>query len=135
MGFLAVIVATIAAFAFGAGWYGFLAKPWMADSGVPVGEDGKPQNAASPVPYVTCFIAQIFVAGMLRLLLENVGVTGIGNAIQWGAAVGLFFITPWLALTNGYTMRPLRLTAIDGGYATIGCAIMAGVLFWLAPGL
>ena len=133
MGYLAVLLAAVAVFAFGAAWYGVLSKPWMTDSGVPVGDDGRPRNAASPVPYVTCFIALLLVAGMLRLLLERIGPDGLFNAIQWGAAVGLFFITPWIALNNGYAMRSQRLTAIDGGYAVFGCAIAAAILYWLAP--
>ncbi len=133
MGYLAVLVATIAAFIFGAVWYSVFAKPWMADSGVPVGDNERPQNASSPVPYVTCFVAQILVAGMLRLMMDQIGITSLGNALQWGAAVGLFFITPWIALNNGYSMRPFRLTMIDGGYATFGCAIMGAVLYLMAP--
>lgn len=133
MGFVGVILAAIAAFILGAAWYGAFAKPWMADSGVPVGANGRPENSASPTPYLVCFVSLLFMAGMLRLLLERVGIDGLWNAVQWGAAVGLFFITPWIALNNGYAMRSARLTAIDGGYAVVGCAIMGAVLFWMAP--
>ena len=133
MGFTAVILATVAAFAFGALWYGLLSGPWKHDSGVLLGDDGNPANAKSPTPYITCALCLLFVAGFLRLLLDAVGVTGLMNAIQWGTGVGLFFITPWIILNYGYSMRPFRLGLIDGGYATIGCAIMAAVIWLLAP--
>ena len=50
MGFVSVIVAAIANFAFGAVWYLALAKPWMAASGVALGEDGQPANRSDPIP-------------------------------------------------------------------------------------
>lgn len=133
MGFLAVILAAVATFIFGALWYGAFAAQWKKDSGVTLDEDGNPINAKSPNPYVISFIGIIIVAGFLRLLLESVSISGALNALQWGIGVGLFFISPWIALNNGYSTRPFRLSLIDGGYATIGCAIMALVLYWLAP--
>lgn len=133
MGFLAVILAALASFMFGAVWYGVLSRPWKADSGVPLGPDGNPLNAKSPNPYVIAIISMILVAGFLRLILDHEGVTGTLNGIQWGAGVGLFLISPWIALNNGFSDRPFRLTLIDGGYATIGCALMAAILVWLAP--
>lgn len=132
MGYLGVIVAAVATFMLGAVWYSIFAKPWMADSGVPL-TDGAPANRKSPVPYITCLLAQIFVAGFLRLLLEEVDIDGLWNAVQWGTGVGLFFITPWIMLNNGYAMRSARLTAIDGGYAVVGCGLMAAILYWMAP--
>ena len=133
MGFVAVILAAVVTFAFGAFWYGVFSSPWKEDSRVTLGEDGNPINAKSPTPYVTSFIAMILVAGFLRLILEQVGVTSVGNALQWGLGVGLFFIAPWIALNNGYATRPFRLTIIDGGYATIGCGLMALVMWFVAP--
>ena len=128
MGYLAVILAAVVTFAFGAFWYGIFSAAWKEDSRVTLGEDGNPVNAKSPTPYVISFIAMIVVAGFLQLTLEQVGVESLGNALQWGIGVGLFFITPWIALNNGYSTRPVRLTLIDGGYATIGCALMAAVM-------
>ncbi len=66
MGFLSVIIAAIAAFAFGAGYYMVLSKPWMEASGIEVGADGKPTNNSNPLPYIVSFICIILVAGMMR---------------------------------------------------------------------
>ena len=66
MSFLSVILAAVANFAFGAIWYMSLAKPWMAASGVEVGEDGRPANNADPTPYITSVVAAVLVAGMIR---------------------------------------------------------------------
>jgi len=128
MGLLSVILAAVAAFIFGAIWYGVLAGPWKEASGVPLGEDGNPINAKSPVPYVTSLICILLVAGMMRHSFATAGIDTVGKGFLSGAGIGLFFITPWLALTNGYNARPHKLTAIDGGYATFGCAIAGAVL-------
>lgn len=135
MGYLAVLLAAVASFAFGALWYGLLSGPWKEASGVTLDADGNPVNAKSPTPYVTSFVAMIVVAGFLRHTLVAVDADSFLNSVRWGAGVGLFFITPWITLNNGYSTRPqpFRLAMIDGGYATIGCAIMGAVLWLLSP--
>jgi hypothetical protein len=128
MQFLAVIVAAFATFACGALWYGILAGPWMVASGVKRGPDGRPANGSSPTPYLISFVAIILVSGMMRHVFAMAGLDTLIEGVMGGLGVGLFFITPWIALNNGYTMRPFTLTVIDGGYATIGCMIMGIIL-------
>lgn len=128
MQFVSVIAAALASFAFGAVWYGMLSGPWMAASGVKLGPDGRPGNGSSPVPYVISALAMLLVAGMMRHVFAMAGIDTLVEGIMGGLGIGLFFITPWIALNNGYTMRPFTLTAIDGGYATIGCTIMGIIL-------
>ncbi|MCX7301672.1 MAG: DUF1761 domain-containing protein [Rhodobacterales bacterium] len=128
MQFLAVIVAAFATFAFGALWYAILAGPWMVASGVKRGPDGRPANGSSPTPYLISFVAIILVSGMMRHVFAMAGLDTLIEGVMGGLGVGLFFITPWIALNNGYTMRPFTLTVIDGGYATIGCMIMGIIL-------
>ncbi|MBD3665198.1 DUF1761 domain-containing protein [Sulfitobacter aestuariivivens] len=127
MGFLAVIVAAAAGFAVGAVWYGVFAKPWMEDTGIKVGPDGKPANT-SPLPYVMAALAMIIVAGMMRHTFALSGIDSVGKGLISGLGIGLFFISPWIMINNGYGDRPFRLTMIDGGYATVGCAVIGLVL-------
>ena len=128
MGLIGVAAAGAAAWIFGAVWYSVFAKPWMADSGVPLDEDGTPVNRASPLPYLLSIVAMFLVAGMMRHLFAMAGIDTAGKAITSGLGIGLFFISPWIMINNGYSARPFRLTLIDGGYATFGCAIIALVL-------
>lgn len=125
---LSVLLAAIASFAVGAFWYGVFAKPWMADVGLKAGPDGKPQGGMNPVIYVVSFVLQILVAGMMRHVFAASGIAGLFESLVAGAAIGLFFITPWIAMNNLYGKRPIRLSLIDGGYAVAGCAAMGGVL-------
>lgn len=128
MAYLAVVVAALGSFVFGALWYGLLAKPWMAASGVRLGPNGQPANGSSPLPYLISLIAMILVAGMMRHVFVMSAIETLGAGLVSGLGVGAFFVTPWIVLNNGYTMRPLMLTAIDGGYAIIGCGIIGAIL-------
>lgn len=127
MGILSVIVATIAAFAFGAGYYIVLAKPWMAAAGIEVGPDGKPKNE-SLIPYIVSFIGILLVAGMMRHSFALSGIDTFGKGLQSGFGIGLFFITPWIFINTGYADRPWKLAIIDGGYATAAATIIGAVL-------
>ena len=73
-------------------------------------------------------IAMLLVAGMLRHVFSLSGIDTLAEGLVSGLGVGLFFISPWVMINNAYGMRPFKLTLIDGGYATFGCAIMGGVL-------
>lgn len=127
MGFLAVILAAAAGFAIGAGWYMALAKPWMTAAGIKQGPDGRPEGH-SPLPYVMAAVAMLLVSGMMRYMFALSGIDTIGEGLTSGLGVGLFFISPWIMINNAYGDRPFRLTIIDGGYATIGCAVIGLVL-------
>ncbi|QFT58296.1 hypothetical protein FIU94_05610 [Sulfitobacter sp. THAF37] len=128
MGYLAVIAAAAAGFAVGAVWYMLLAKPWMAAAGIKVGPDGKPEGNGSALPFVLSAVAMLLVAGMMRHIFALSGIHLPGEGLVSGLGVGLFFISPWIMINNAYAGRPLRLTLIDGGYATLGCAVIGLVL-------
>lgn len=127
MGFLAVIVAALAGFGFGAIWYMSLAKPWMDAAGIKTDENGKPEGDTM-APYVMALIAMVLVSGMMRHSFALSGIDTFGKGLISGLGIGLFFISPWIMINNGYTNRPFKLTLIDGGYATFGCAIIGAVL-------
>ena len=127
MGFLAVIIAAVAGFAFGAAWYMALAKPWMEAANIKVDENGRPEGD-SPLPYIMAAIAMLLVAGMMRHTFALSGIETAGKGLVSGLGIGLFFISPWIMINNGYGNRPFRLTLIDGGYATFGCGIIGLVL-------
>lgn len=125
---LNVIAAAVVSFAVGAIWYMSLAEPWMDAAKIPRDEDGKPAGGQSPKIFAMTFALQLVVAGMMRHVFALARIDDIGEGIVAGLGIGLFFISPWIAINNLYGMRPLRLTLIDGGYATLACAAMGLVL-------
>ena len=128
MGLVSVLAAAAASWLFGAVWYGMLARPWMAASGVEIGADGRPANAKTPTPYVISLIAAVLVAGMMRHVFSLAGIDSVDKGLVAGLGIGLFLATPWLVTNYGYAGRPLALMLIDGAYATVGCTLMGLVL-------
>lgn len=128
MALVSILVAAVATFALGAAWYMALARPWIEASGVPVDEQGRPAGGAGPALYGASFVCILIVAGMMRHMLASTGIQSPGAGLVAGLGVGLFFIAPWITLNVLYSARPLKLAAIDGGYAALGCAVMGLVL-------
>ena len=124
-----VIAAGLGIFAFGSVWYGFLAKKWMAVSGVAV-VDGKPANQTDPIPYIAALVVSIVMAGMMRHIFGGAGVDTIGRAALYGGGLGLFIACPWLITCYGFAGRPRTLMLIDGGYAVFG-SMVAGIILTL----
>ena len=127
MGYLSVLAAAVAAFAFGGVWYSALGKQWMAATGI---TDEQVEGGAmkSPGPYIISFIMLLVVAGMMRHGLSMAGIdTAIKSAVA-GFGIGAFMATPWIVTNHAYGMKPRMLTLIDGGYATIGCTVIGLVL-------
>lgn len=125
---LNVFAAALGAFVLGSVWYMVLAEPWMQASGVPRGPDGKPEGGMNPGIFAMSFVLQLVVAGMMRHVFALSGLDTPGAGLVAGIGVGLFLISPWIALNNLYAMRPFRLSLIDGGYATLACAAMGLIL-------
>ena len=132
MAVVSILVAALAGFAFGALWYMTLSKPWMAAARIPMTPDGRPDGNGSPLPFVLSGIAMLLVAAMMRHVFDMAGITTATEGLTAGGGIGLFFISPWIMINNAYGMRPFRLTVIDGGYATFGCAIIGLVLTLLS---
>ncbi|MDC0737773.1 DUF1761 domain-containing protein [Cognatishimia sp. SS12] len=128
MEFINVIVAAVAAFAFGAVWYMSLAKPWMTAAEIEVGEDGRPANSDDKVPYLISMVCLIIVAGMMRHIFALAGIEGVGKGLVAGLGIGLFLATPWIATNYSFAGKSRKLILIDGGYATFGCTVMGIVL-------
>ncbi len=124
MEFVAVIVAGLAAFAWGAVWYSVMAKPWMAANGL----TEETINRSNPVPYIISLVAVILVAGMTRHIFVTSGVDTVWLGGVSGFGLGLFIAVPWLATNYGFAQRPFALTLIDGMYSTVGCTVIGIVL-------
>jgi len=129
MGFFAVIIAALAGFGVGVGaaWYIALAEPWMRAAGIERGPDGGPANRPA-LPFVMAGIAMNLVAGMMPHAFALSGIDTAGKGLVSGIGIGLFFISPWIMMNNGYSERSFKLTLIDSGYAVLGCAAIGLVL-------
>ena len=121
---LYVILAGLAAWVWGAVWYGVRGKAWMADAGLSP-EDLQKKD---PVPFIAAAVLAILCAGMMRHAFVASGVDSLAKAMTSGLGVGLFLVMPWVATNYLFAQRPKRLILIDGAYAVGGCLLISIVL-------
>ena len=130
MGFLIVILAAVVAYALGAFWYMWNAKPWMEAAGVVLASDGRPAGRRNPLPYIVGFAAELLVAGMMRHVFVQSGLNTVLEGLMGGFGIGAFLITPWVTMNYAFAGRPYKLALLDGVNAVVGCTIM-GIIFGL----
>jgi Protein of unknown function (DUF1761) len=123
-----VLAAAAGSWIFGAVWYMALSKPWMEAAGLKIGANGRPEGGSSPMPFILSAICMLLVAGMMRHIMAMSNLTTVIQGLMTGFGIGAFFIAPWTMINNAYSMRPFKLTIIDGGYAIIGCSIIGVIL-------
>jgi hypothetical protein len=128
MQFVAVVVATLAAYAFGAFWYIRMSKPWIKAAGIPVDAEGKPQGNGSLMPFIVGFVCVLVVAGMMRHIFAMSGLQSVLEGLMGGFGIGAFLVTPWVVMNYTYAARPRALAMIDGVYSVVGCTIIGVVL-------
>lgn len=126
MQYLAIFLAAAAAYGFGALWYTVLANPWKAAAGMTA--DKSTDGRANPKPYVISAVCMFAVAAMMQHIFTRSGVDSAALGVFAGFGLGFFIATPWIATNYAFSRRPVTLTLIDGGYASIGCALMGLVL-------
>ncbi|MEM7644789.1 MAG: DUF1761 domain-containing protein [Pseudomonadota bacterium] len=124
MGIIAVIAAALAAWIFGAVWYGVIGKQWMAATGLT--DDSIDRK--NPVPYVGSFLCAVLVAGMTRHIFAMSGIEKIFGGLVTGLGLGAFIAAPWIATNVLFQQKPRSLIWMDGAYPTIGMALMGLVL-------
>ena len=131
LNYFAMLLAALASFAFGAAWYGALAKPWLAARGV----DDRPQAMARlgpiPVPYLITFLAELVMAWMLAGILLHLAqgglVPGARNGLISAAFLWLGFVATTLVVNHAFQGAKMALTMIDGGH-WLGVLLIQGAI-------
>jgi hypothetical protein len=118
--YVSVIVAAIAAFAFGAVWYMSLGKQWMAALGK-TEKDLMPDGKQDPVPFIVTIIMQLVMAYFLAGLIIH-----LGAATLKGGLITAFFV--WLAFVFTTQMVNHRFGRMSWNLTLIDCAHWLGVL-------
>ena len=127
--YLAVLVAAVASFMFGAVWYGVLGKPWMAALGK-TEEDIKNSGRPMPLLFAITFIAQLVMAYVLAGSIGHLGPGNVTllNGIISGAFMWVGFVATTLVVNHGYQDAPWSLSLIDGGHWLGVLAIQGAVI-------
>jgi hypothetical protein len=135
LNWLPVILAAIAAWIFGAIYYGILGKAWLAAQGTTM-EQTKAANAgksaaAKATPFLLSFIAEIVMGVAMSGILFHIGIYGLGAGLFSGAMIWIGFVLTTIAVNNAYTFRSAKLTAIDAGHWLGVLLIIGGILGWI----
>ena len=122
---LSVFAATIAAFALGAVWYSsrVFGAAWMREIGLTEESAGK---ANMPLIFGTVFVLQFIAAAALAAFMPANSDWLVG--LQWGLAVGVFWITTAYAITYLFEQRSLCLFMINSGYYVVLFSIMGTII-------
>jgi hypothetical protein len=132
--YLAVIVAAVAGWLVGAGYYTALSAQWMAAQGK-TKEDFRREmegasGAAKAVPFVGALLAELIMAWVLAGLLGHLGENQVTlwNGVVSGAFVWLGFVATTVAVNNMFGMKKMALTVIDSGHWLAVLVVMGGIV-------
>jgi len=122
---LAIIIATGAAFALGGAWYakGLFGGAWMQDVGL-TEEDAN--NTNMPRTFGGAFVLQLIAAMTLASILgpESNWLAGVHT----GLILGIGILSTAYGVTYLFEQRSLRLFMINAGYNVVLFAIMGAII-------
>lgn len=121
--YLAVVIAAVAGFAWGAAYYMTLAKQWLAAV-------GRTEPNKSPTPFIVSIVALLVMAWVLSGLIGHLGAgqVTLKNGIVSGLFVWLGFIATTVFVNNAYPGRKVSLSLIDSGHWLGVLAIQGAVI-------
>ena len=129
-----ILLAAVAAWMFGAIYYGLLGRAWLAAQGKTMAqvkaEGATRSTAAKATPFVLSFIAEIVMASMLSGILFHVNIYGVRAGAFSAAMCWIGFVLTTVVVNNAYTFRRWTLTAIDAGHWLGVLLIMGMILGW-----
>lgn len=127
LNWVAVLVATVAAFVTGAIWYSkpLFMKPWMKGAGL----SEKDINNGNPAKAMVAGAISTFVgAAALAVLFDVLALEGAMDGALLGAMVALGFIVTNKVMHNYFEQKSEQYTLITTTGDIVALAVMGGVL-------
>ena len=127
--YLAVIVAAVAAFVFGAVYYGALSKPWMKAARIG-GSGGMARPGIGLM--ANSVVCELIMAWVLAGVIGHLGAgqVTLWNGIVSGFFVWLGFMATTMAVNHRYEGYGWDLTIIDGIHWLGVATIMGAIIGW-----
>jgi hypothetical protein len=111
--YLAIAACAIVNALLGMGWYGIFQKPWM--DGHNLTEEAIASVANPALPYIVSIVGALLSGYVLTLIFRRLDVSGWLDGLMSGAAIGLFILVTFV-VNSHYSLQPLSLALIDGGF-------------------
>lgn len=120
---LAVVLATAAAFVFGAAWYIGLSKQWFSALG-----RTKEDLNVGYTPFIWTLLAELIMAYLLAILIPAaMGETTLVNGMLLGALLWFGFVLTSVIMIQRYEGMKWSLTVIDAGHI-LGVLLIEGAV-------
>ena len=126
-----IVLAAVAAWIFGAVYYGILGRAWVAAQGKTM--DGlKTENAeksatVKAAPFILSFIAELMMAAALSGIMFHIGIYTVRAGAFSGFMCWLGFVLTTVVVNNAYSFRRYMLTVIDSAH-WLGVLIIIGAI-------
>lgn len=126
LNWLAIVVATIAWFAFSAIWYSIppLSQAWAKAAGVDTSGDGPPLALL----FIPTLIGYFVTTVVIGLLVAGLGADGLGDGIALGVVLGVGFGMVGALVNQVYEAKGGSYFLINGLNAVIAYAIVGAIL-------
>lgn len=124
---LAVVIAAVVAWLFGAAWYMGLSKPWIRAARIDLTTAKK-----SPLPFVISFIAELVMALVTALIVGALtgGEPTLIAGLVFGFVLWLGFVATTITANHRYQNFGWDLTIIDSGHWLGVLLIIGAVIGW-----
>jgi Protein of unknown function (DUF1761) len=124
--YLAVLVAALAYFAFGAIYFArpVMGNAWMRAAKLEIPEGYRP----NPAMFLLTFIAYFVAAAALALIARAIGADSVSDGIVLGVVAGVAFALTTIVGTAVYEMKGAAYMAIHALYGIIGYGLMGTIV-------
>jgi hypothetical protein len=129
--YLAILIAAVAAWLAGAGWYMSFGKAWMAALGTTPEEMEKAKTQPGAfLPFIYAFVAEFVMAWAVAGILGHLGpgqVT-LRNGMISAGFCWLGFVMTTMLVNNSFARRDWRLMLIDGGHWLVVLLLIGAIV-------
>ena len=127
--YLAVVVATVAAFALGGLWYSPLlfAKMWVAAHGYSE-EQVKAMQKSAGKAYGVSLVCQWLIALAIAVLVGYLHLVNLSQGLKLSVLIWFGFAFPLGLMANMFTEKRITVFLIDTGYQLVYLLIMGAII-------
>jgi hypothetical protein len=128
--YLAVFIAGLAAFGFGAVFYITLSRPWMNAMGWSSEQQAAMKQGGmntGTAPFVVSIVANLVMAWVLAGIIGHMGAITVRSGLISGAFVWFGFVITTMSVNYAFGGRKARLTVIDGAH-WLGVLLVMGAV-------
>ncbi|MFD0985692.1 DUF1761 domain-containing protein [Methyloligella solikamskensis] len=123
---VSVVIAAVAGFLVGWGWYALFGKIWQRGL-------GDPEMKPRPAPFIFAAIANLLMAVIFSGVLFHTRMWTIRGGIISAALLWAGFVLTTVTVNQSFQGRPGSVIAIDAGHWLVVMMVIGGILGAFGP--